>query len=217
MSEEPPPQKRAGFYIDGYNVYHSIDLLGQNHLKWMCYRSAANLIAPRGEEVTVVKVFTAYPYYLPHSRENYKVFVEAMKARGIGVYEGTFKEKDEDCRKCGNTWKDHEEKESDVNLALHLLNDAKDGRIDVAYLVTCDSDLAPAVRLIRKFCPTIELVHVVPPGMAFCTSINNHCQRNAKLTKGIVENSLLPERVLDKKGQVAAIGPARYRPPKDSS
>jgi uncharacterized LabA/DUF88 family protein len=216
MPEAPPANKRAGFYVDGYNVYHAISKLGENHLKWMCYRAAANQLAPRGEEVTIVKVFTAYPYYLRHSKDNYAAYVKALKAREVEVYEGTFKQKVEDCRNCGHTWPDHEEKESDVNLALHLLNDAKDGRVDVAYLLTCDSDLAPAVRLVRQFAPTIELVHVTPPGMSFCTSINNHCQRNAKLTKGIVQTSLLPERVLDKQGNVAATRPAIYKPPRDA-
>lgn len=43
-------------------------------------------------------------------------------------------------------WK-NEEKGSDVNLAIHLLNDAWNNRFDVAVVVSNDSDLAEAMRL----------------------------------------------------------------------
>jgi uncharacterized LabA/DUF88 family protein len=43
-----------------------------------------------------------------------------------------------------------EEKGSDVNLALHLLNDAWRNQYDCAVLVSNDSDLAGTLRLVRK-------------------------------------------------------------------
>ena len=43
-----------------------------------------------------------------------------------------------------------EEKGSDVNLASHLLWDAFSGKIDVAVLITNDSDLAEPVRIVRN-------------------------------------------------------------------
>ena len=43
-----------------------------------------------------------------------------------------------------------EEKGSDVNLSVHLLNDAWKDRYDCAVLVTNDSDMAEAMRLVKK-------------------------------------------------------------------
>ncbi len=43
-----------------------------------------------------------------------------------------------------------EEKGSDVNLASHLLWDAFTGKIDVAVLITTDSDLAEPVKIVRS-------------------------------------------------------------------
>ncbi len=43
-----------------------------------------------------------------------------------------------------------EEKASDVNLAVHLLNDAWLGDYDCALVVTNDSDIAEALRLVKQ-------------------------------------------------------------------
>ena len=54
-----------------------------------------------------------------------------------------------------------EEKGSDVNLAAHLVNDAHSGRFDVALVVSSDTDLAGAIRIV-----THEIgrpVHVCKP------------------------------------------------------
>ncbi len=43
-----------------------------------------------------------------------------------------------------------EEKGSDFNLATHLLSDGYKGEIDVAVLITNDSDLVAPVRIVRE-------------------------------------------------------------------
>lgn len=43
-----------------------------------------------------------------------------------------------------------EEKGSDVNLAAHLINDAWKGRFKAAVVVSNDSDLAEAIRIVRQ-------------------------------------------------------------------
>lgn len=55
-----------------------------------------------------------------------------------------------------------EEKGSDVNLAVHLLNDAWWGRYDCAVVVSNDSDLAEAMRLVRQDCH--KIVGLITPG-----------------------------------------------------
>lgn len=53
-----------------------------------------------------------------------------------------------DCRKL-RAWK-LEEKQSDVNLALHLYHDSVAGEVDQVVAVTNDTDIEPALSLIRK-------------------------------------------------------------------
>lgn len=58
-------------------------------------------------------------------------------------------------------WK-NEEKGSDVNLALHLLNDAWIDAYDCAVIVSNDSDLAESLRLVKQQCR--KLLGLITPG-----------------------------------------------------
>ena len=65
-----------------------------------------------------------------------------------------------DCEKI-QVWK-LEEKQSDVNLALHLYDDAMSGDVDQVVLVTNDTDLAPALKMLQCRCPHIVRGLVIP-------------------------------------------------------
>jgi len=65
-----------------------------------------------------------------------------------------------------------EEKQTDVNLALHAYHDAINGIVDQIVIVTNDTDIAPALKMIREFTPvTIGVViptsnHIRKPNVA---------------------------------------------------
>ena len=65
-----------------------------------------------------------------------------------------------DCKKV-QVWK-FEEKQSDVNLALQIYDDALNGEVDHVVLVTNDTDLAPALDLLKNRCPNIGRGVVIP-------------------------------------------------------
>jgi hypothetical protein len=58
-------------------------------------------------------------------------------------------------------WK-NEEKGSDVNLALHLLNDAWTNAYDCAVVVSNDSDLAESLRLVKQ--QNRKMLGLITPG-----------------------------------------------------
>ncbi|TAY82614.1 NYN domain-containing protein, partial [Rhizobium ruizarguesonis] len=53
-------------------------------------------------------------------------------------------------------------KQSDVNLALHLYDDAVSGDVDQVVLVTNDTDLTPALEMLQARCPHIVRGLVIP-------------------------------------------------------
>lgn len=65
-----------------------------------------------------------------------------------------------DCSKI-QVWK-LEEKQSDVNLALQMYDDALGGEIDQIVLVTNDTDLVPALDMLKARCPDIVRGLVIP-------------------------------------------------------
>ena len=54
--------KRVFVYVDGFNLYHAIDDLNQDHLKWVnLWALSEKLIAQDGrEQLVVVKYFSAF-------------------------------------------------------------------------------------------------------------------------------------------------------------
>lgn len=58
-------------------------------------------------------------------------------------------------------WKP-EEKQTDVNMALHAYDDARSGDVDQIVLVTNDTDLAPAMKMIRSRCKDVVLGLIIP-------------------------------------------------------
>lgn len=58
-----------------------------------------------------------------------------------------------ECEKV-QVWK-IEEKQSDVNLALQIYDDALQGDLDQVVLVTNDTDLVPAFKMLQMRCPDV--------------------------------------------------------------
>ncbi len=82
---------------------------------------------------------------------------------GVKPVMGKFKTKDRKCRKCRYKWTGHEEKETDVNIALAMLNLAYKNEYDHAFLISNDSDLAPAIHMVRANFPEKLITTSVPP------------------------------------------------------
>lgn len=112
----------------------------------MCYRTLCERMKSNDEEVGVVKVFSAIANHFPDSARRHELYNRALRIRGVKPILGEFKDIPESCKPpkgCGRTWTGHEEKESDVNIALHVLDDLHQGLVDVVYLVTNDTDQVP--------------------------------------------------------------------------
>lgn len=204
--------KRAGFYIDGYNVYHAICETSVNHLKWCSYSAVAKALAGKGEEVAFVKYYSAVAEHYPNSAFRHKIYLNALRATGVKCRLANFKEKSQGCRACNASWVGHEEKESDVNLCIDLLDDAYQGLIDVAYIVSSDSDITPAVKRVRVRFPKIELVAVKIVDRGLSSAIKQACHRDVHLSRAVLRNSRLPERV-QAGNKIVAWCPSQYKLP----
>lgn len=92
----------------------------------------------------------------------------------------------------------HEEKGSDVNIAVHMLNDAWKDDIDCAVLVSNDSDLAEACKLVRERGVKIGLV---TKSERPTDKLRRQADFHRHIKKGHVRGSQLPETVTRANGQ----------------
>ena len=199
------------FYIDGFNLYHALVRFQDNKVKWLDLAALAKrLILPTTETITGIYYFSAYADWLPGPMSRHEEYVKALKATGVDCFMEHFKVKDRHCKNCNAHWHAHEEKETDVSIGINLLNDAYKGQYEKAYLVTRDSDLLPAVKMVRAEFPHKQIVAVAPPLMGHSNDLIQVCQSKKKITPAQIKTCLLPKQILDANGQVVATRPTEY-------
>src|SRR5262249_41727666 len=141
--------QRVICFVDGFNLYHAVNRLNAPYLKWVnLWLLASVFIRPKSQQLVDVFYFSAFADWLPQSKKRHIQYVKALVASGVNPVIGKFKSKDRNCPKCAHKWSGHEEKETDVNIALAMLNLAYKDRYDHAFLVSNDSDLAPAIHMV---------------------------------------------------------------------
>lgn len=99
-----------------------------------------------------------------------------------------------------------------MNIALALLNEAYRNSFDRAYLVSRDSDLKPAVAMVRSQFPEKEVILVAPPQLGHSQDMIAVATGKRKITIAQLERSLFGEIVVDSGGNVVARRPAEYGP-----
>ena len=165
-------RQRVVCFIDGFNLYHSIDDLRDDHLKWVDLWALSEVfIKKTSQRLEDVYYFSAYADWLPASARRHRRYVKALIARGVTPILSKFKDKDRKCPSCGHRWKGHEEKETDVNIALALINGAYRNEYDHAFVMTRDSDIAPAVRMVRALFPDKDVTIIAPPNRGHSSEI----------------------------------------------
>lgn len=196
--------------MDGFNLYHAIKDLGTPELKWFCVRSYADYVTKQaGEELAKVHYFSAFAYHVPAGVPRHQTYLRALKSKGVNYTLGSFKNKPRRCNKCGIEWMGHEEKETDVNIAVQIVEDAIDGLMDVCYVISSDSDMAPAIRLLKHKFPSIEFVTISPPNRRHANELRTLADRSLRLTPRAVELNRLPDRIKDENGHFDC--PREYR------
>jgi uncharacterized LabA/DUF88 family protein len=101
-------------------------------------------------------------------------------------------------------------KGNDVSIGITMLNDAYKGQYDRAYLITRDSDLMPAIKLIRAEFPKKEIVAVAPPMMGHSNDLLTVCNAKKKITPAQVWGCLFPKEVKKADGTIVATRPSKY-------
>ena len=199
------------FYIDGFNLYHALLKFKNDKVKWLDLELLSHrIIAPRTERIDRIYYFSAYADWLPDPVSRHREYVKALEARRVTFVMGHFKKKDRECFKCGSQWTAHEEKETDVSIGITLLNDAYKNRFARAYLITRDSNMTPAVKIVRAEFSAKEIVTVSPPFMAHSQDLLRVCNSKRRINDAPVWACLFPKKVLNPDGTVAATRPAKY-------
>ena len=151
---------RTAVYVDGFNLYYRA--LKGTRYRWLDLLALSRQMIQPENRVVFIKYFTARVKpnaYKPDQHVRQDAYLRAIRAHipCLEVLEGQFYQHKvrmplaHPAATGPRTVEviKSEEKGSDVNIAVHLLNDAWSNLFDVALVISNDSDLAEAVRLAR--------------------------------------------------------------------
>lgn len=211
MKNNSQQKIRISAFIDGFNLYHAIDDLGRNELKWLNLRTLLEeFIDKKTQVLGDVYYFSAYADWHPQKRTRHMVYVRALKNEKVTPVMGKFKEKEVSCQRCGHTWKMHEEKETDVNIAVFLVREAYNDSYDQAIIVSGDSDLVPPVRLLKDIFPRKKVKVICPPERLHSKELGSIAHKRAKIKTIHLERNLFPDKIASNNGLI--LRPRNYTP-----
>jgi hypothetical protein len=161
-------KKRCIIYIDAFNWYFGI-FLHRPAWKWLNLQSYFESLRP-DEEVVAVRFFTAVvepQHHVSPKRDRQKRYLKAIGTLPkVQVILGKYQERTVTCRAAACPrrleYRVAKEKKTDVNIAVHLIDDAMHHRADSMIIVSGDSDLEPAVEWVRRNQPAIRISVYIP-------------------------------------------------------
>ena len=161
---------RTIVYVDGFNFYYG-EMRG-TPWKWLDPCALFQRVLGAQNQLIKVKYFTARVQPSPRDPNvnvRQDTYLRALQTHCpmVEVHFGHFLRHRISMEHANpppptvDVWK-NEEKGSDVNLALHVLNDAWQNVYDCAVIVSNDSDLAEAMSLVKAY--HRKLIGLVTPG-----------------------------------------------------
>lgn len=206
-----PHLARVIFYIDGFNLYHGA--VKETAYKWLDLSELCRRLRPQ-DEIVFVRYFTSYVKgAAPGQRQ--ATFLQALATKPlIRTQIGKFTNKPV---KCGVSNCQHAgprdytvivEKRTDVNIGAHMLADAGKDRCDVLALLSGDTDLVPAVSLVRAEYPEkyIQVYVPVRPGTdpekeRRSDELRKSAHRGGFISEHLLKECQFSDPVLDAKGR----------------
>jgi uncharacterized LabA/DUF88 family protein len=169
-------------YIDGYNLYYS--RLKGTKFKWLdlaaLFRDCILQQQDPNANVVAIKYFTApvKASYARHGKDSEQAQTQYLRAliakypglieviNGFHIFQPTaLPSFDQDAPASKSNFSQVwmiEEKQTDVNIALHAYRDVVQGTCDQVVICSNDSDLEPALRMIRQDYPAVTVGLVMP-------------------------------------------------------
>ena len=159
-----------------------------------------------------VQYFTSRTNNTRDSGQRQAIYLKALEAHcdKLKVHYGRFLSKDRKCKGCGKEYKSFEEKQTDVNMACQILQDAYLDRYDHCYIVSGDSDRVPPVQIVRSDYPDKQVIVACPP-RRHSKELNKTANDWFPISKQKLKTSLLPEQVKTSKGLLLT-KPKQWKP-----
>lgn len=194
--------QRTAVYVDGFNLYYGA--LKGTAYKWLDIQQLFQTVLGSSHDIVLIRYFTAKVQSTTnnpdiHIRQDAYLKALQHQAPKVQIHYGHFLRHRIMMENASPppdriaVWKT-EEKGSDVNLAVHLLNDAWKNTFDCAIVVSNDSDLAETLLLARRECKkTIGLITPGAPKRRTSKELGMHADFVRTIRESALRQSQLPQ------------------------
>ena len=186
---------KYSFYVDGFNMYYALNDRPEYHkYKWVNYRRLAELVVGPKDTIVDVYYFSAFVAWKPAKVKTHKLYIRALRTANVKVVLGRFMKKETTCHKCYRKYWTHEEKRTDVNIALQVLSDAMNDTFDRAILISADSDMLPVIEAVHTHAGGKEVGVMFPIG---CTSLDlrQNADFRRKMREEFLQQAQFPDQI----------------------
>jgi uncharacterized LabA/DUF88 family protein len=202
---------RYRFYVDGFNVYNAILDHCPQYLWLNYYRLAQNMMLS-ADTLSGVTYFSAYDNHDPLEKARHQEYVFLLQNAGVRITLGRFKVKKRWCELHHHICVKHEEKQTDVNIAVAVLRDAALDLFDRAIILSADTDLVPVVKAVRDLGGRKKVGVMTPVGresveLVAAADFRRH------MTEEMLARSQFPATITIN-GRTIVRPPPRLRPPR---
>lgn len=207
----------AMFFIDGLNMYHAIDKdTSLRRYKWINIIDLCKKYLRRDEDIKDVVYFTSLPTWNQSLHNDQSIFIDVCRSLGCRVVLGYFQQNSEislvQCgrpciagynpsavTKCLKRYTTHEEKKTDVNIAVEIMAACASNACDAVYLISGDNDLLPPLEAVRRLYPEKRIAIISPPH-AKTNRLKSACRQNGFRYQSVslvdLQRSQLPDSFL---------------------
>lgn len=181
--------------IDGFNLYHSLHSVKKYHVyKWLDLVSFVKKFIANKDSINGIFYFTALATWSQEKVRKHKLYIRAQELNGVEIVYGEFRRKDKQCRICKKLFQTFEEKQTDVNIAVKLMELTIKDTYDKAIIFTGDSDMVPVITTVRKLYPAKKIGIVIPIG-GRAEILKQSADFYMKMKEIHLKTSLLPDSV----------------------
>lgn len=165
LPQETPAQPlRVAVYIDGFNLAYGMRDASLRCLYWLDLVKFSEKLIQAGQKLISIKYFSAPIKGHPDKNKRQATFLDATRSLGrVEVILGNYLLEPSPCRNCKIVNQIPKEKQTDTNIATHMVADAFRDRWDRAVLVTGDADLIPPISCIRRELTSKTVIVAFPP------------------------------------------------------
>lgn len=198
---------KAAFFIDGFNVYHALKgdpdgrkdivnrpILSYSQYYWLNYHQLAEHLKLEHHEISKVFYFTAYYHWREDRVRDHKTYVRALESVGVIPVFGKYKQSTQYCSLCRQYGPGRREKQTDVNIAVTMIEEGLKDTYDSAYLMTADTDYVPALRAMKRILPHKQLGVVFPIGR-HSNELKRECHFHRATSEAHLAGSQFPNPV----------------------